>query len=154
MNNQEKLSSTSDKHWIIVFVVLIGLMFVTVSVNAQAVNGKVVFNGDETNDYVMKSFKVKEVNNKLYFKFLVLENRLNTTYTLESSSNGDDFYAVQLKDGFKSPNGTPLLYCYAVDLNKLNDKVYRIRRDSPDGVNYSSLIERDNVINPSLSAQN
>ncbi|MBL4594712.1 MAG: hypothetical protein JKX68_12990 [Flavobacteriales bacterium] len=152
MNNQGILSPSNSRSWVIIFVILMGLMLTTVTINAQSINGKVAFNDDEVNDYVVKYFKVKKVNNKLYFKFLVLENRSNANYTLESSANGTDFSAVKLKQGFKSPNGVPLLYCYSVDLNNLNDTTYRIRRDSPDGINYSSIIEMDN--SPNLSAQN
>ena len=83
----------------------------------------------------------------------MIENNFETNYTLESSSNGTDFFAVQLKEGYKSPSGVPLLYCYSVNLNDLDDKTYRIRRDSPYGINYSYVIEMSNSVNPNLSAQ-
>ena len=154
MNHTEIISSESSKSWLIVFVLLIGLLLGSLKMNAQSLSKRTVFNEQITSDYIINDFKVKEINNKLYFKFLVLENQYNTTYTLESSTNGKDFYAVQLKEGFKSPNGTPLLYCYTVDLNQLNDKSYRIRRDSDDGKEYSTVINLNNVVSPSLSAQN
>ena len=151
MYNQER---TSPASWLIVIIVLVGLLFGATSINAQVLNEKNVFSPETTSDYLVKDFKVKEASNKLYFKFLIVENRLDTKYTLESSSNGTDFYAVELKEGFKSPNEVPLLYCYSVDLNQVNDNTYRIRRDSPDGTSYSSAIERASTINASLSAQN
>ena len=155
MYNQDNiLNPSSSKNWIIVFSILIGLMLATVSINAQSITSKVAFNDNETVDHLIKYFNVKEVNNTLYFNYLVVENRVHTAYTLESSSNGTDFYTVQLKEGFKSPSGVPLLYCYSVDLNVLNDRTYRIRRDSPDGINYSTVINRDVFVNPTLSAQN
>ena len=152
MNNKDIFTPASSKNWIIVFSVLFLLMITSLSINAQIVVKKITFKPDATDDYVIKSFTATEVNNKVYFKFLVLENRYNTNYILESSSNGTDFYAVQLKEGFKSPNETPLLYCYSIDLNNLNDKTYRIRRDSSDGVNYTASLEIENEILP-LSVQ-
>ena len=153
MEHQEILTSSSSKNWIIVFAILTGLLLTTVTVSAQSIEEKNNFGPEITSDFIVKSFKVKEVNNKLYFKFLILENNIDADYTLESSSNGTDFYAVQLKEGFKSPNGVPLLYCYSVDLNQLNDNTYRIRRDSSNGINYSTVIVRNNVMNTNLSAQ-
>ena len=151
MSNQKTLSPANSLSWVIVFIILMGLMLATLTINAQSIVKKTTFSSEITDDYIIKYFKVKEISNKLYFKFLVLENRENTNYTLESSSNGAEFYAVQLKQGFKSPSGAPLLYCYTVDLNQLNNKSYRIRRDSPEGIEYSPTIEIDN--SPNLSAQ-
>ena len=151
MYTSRTLDPSKSINWIIIFFILFGLMLTTITVKAQAIEKKVTFTPDITDNHIVKYFKVKEVSNKLYFKYLVLENEYNTSYTLESSSNGNEFYAVQLKEGFKSPKGVPLLYCYSVDLNQLNDKSFRIRRDSPDGVEYSSVIETGNSQN--LSAQ-
>jgi len=151
MNKRKVLSFPSNKFSLITYSFFIGLMFTSMAFNAQAINEKMTFEDDNIADHVIKYFKAKKINNKLYFKFLVLENRFHTTYALESSENGTDFYNVQKKEGFKSPIGTPLLYCYSIDLTRLSKNKYRIKRTSEDGINYSSIIEMNNPINPELS---
>jgi hypothetical protein len=150
---EKKLTATSSNQWLITFVFLFIMMFISVSINAQSLIQKEIFNAKYEKDYEIKKFEVKEVNNKLYFKYIVLENQSNTLYTLESSINGVDFYAVQLKEGSKSPKDIPLLHCYSVNLDDLNDNEYRIRRDSPDGVEYSTILDVSNTNQHFLSAQ-
>ncbi len=85
----------------------------------------------ETNLYNVKSFTVKEINNTAYFKFLIVENDDNAVYVLESSINGVDFIPVNLKEGFKSPNNTPLLYCFSINKeSNVKGNYYRVKRKS------------------------
>jgi penicillin-binding protein-related factor A (putative recombinase) len=151
MKNKKVSSFTSNKFSLITYTLTIGFLFITLAFNAQSINEKITFQDDEIASHVIKYFKAKKINNKLYFKFLVLENKLQTAYTLESSTNGTDFYNVQKKEGFKSPSGTPLLYCYSIDLTNLSTNKYRIKRTSEDGINYSSIIEMNHPINLDLS---
>lgn len=139
-NNKSNLS-VSGTSWVLIFTILLGLLIISSNIHAQAISKKIAFTPELTDNYVVKEFSMKEVNNKLYFRFLILENNQDVNYTLESSLNGTDFYPVQLKQGFQSPTGVPLLYCFVVDLNVLNDNVYRIKRTSPEGEEFSSFIE-------------
>jgi len=153
MNNKTHLPASSDSNWIIIFTILFFLLILSISTNAQSMSKKTTFTSEITSDYIVKEFSAKEINNAIYFKFLVLENREDVNYTLESSSNGVDFYPVKLKEGFKSPNNYPLLYCYSIDLTILSDKTFRIKMDSKESINYSSVIELKNMIDQNLSAQ-
>ena len=144
MKNQKK---------ILIIVPLFALILCATSISAQIVEDKIGFDQERINDFTVKYFKVKEVNNTLYFKFLVLEYRANTAYVLESSSNGVDFDSVKMKQGYKSPNNVPLLYCYSVHLNNLAANTYRIKRISPDGNDYSEEIHMNSLTIQNLSAQ-
>lgn len=154
MNDQELFSPANSRSWVIIFTILLGLMLASLTINAQSLNQKIAFTPEITDDYIVKEFTAKVANNKIYFRFLLVDNRYNTNYTLESSSNGTDFYAVKLKEGFKSPNGVPLLYCYSIDLHEFSDNTYRIKIDSDDGDEYSSIIEFNKIHNIALTAQN
>ena len=112
-----------------------------------------MFNSETINDCTIKEFTAKIVDNKIYFRFLIIDILENTNYTLESSSNGTDFYTIKLKEGFKSPNGIPLLYCYSIDLHSFSDNSYRIRIDSDNREEYSSIIEFNTIDNLALTAQ-
>jgi hypothetical protein len=151
--NKELFTPSSTTSWVLIFLILFGLMLTSLTINAQSINKKVAFAPEITEAYIIKEFTAKVVNNKIYFRFLLIDNRENTNYTLESSSNGTDFYAVKLKEGFKSPNGIPLLYCYSLDLHEFSDNTYRIRMDSDDGGEYSSALEFNSIDNLELSAQ-
>jgi len=153
MKNKELLSATSSTSWLLVFTLLFGLLLTSLTINAQSINQKETFNSAVINDCTIKEFTAKVVNNKIYFRFLVVENRDNTNYTLEASTNGDDYSPILQKEGFKSPNGTPLLYCYSLDLHDFSDNTYRIRRVTPDGVSFSNSIEFNDIDNLSLTAQ-
>ena len=107
--------------------------------NEQSINTKSTTSVNNSVDCTVEYFKVMELNKKLYFKFLVVENKDNIAYVLESSENGNEYNAIQIKEGFKSPNQVPLLYCYSEKL--INNTSYRIKRVSSDGViNYSGSI--------------
>jgi len=96
---------------------------------------------EELSSYDVKSFTVQEVNNKAYFKFLIVEGDDNTSYTLETSMNGIDFSPINIKEGFKSPNNTPLLYCFTVNKeNNTNGSYYRIKRTSILDEVYSNVV--------------
>ncbi|MGB0882666.1 MAG: hypothetical protein ACPGSO_06900 [Vicingaceae bacterium] len=103
------------------------ILIITMSsmVNAQQVSQQMDFSS--TICFDIEYFKVMKVDNQLYFKFLVIEEEDNSTYVLESSTNGKDFTPCQLKDGFKSPNKTALLYCFSEPVKKTNTQ-YRINR--------------------------
>ena len=77
----------------------------------------------------------------MYFNFLIVENNDNIGYVLESSVNDSKFKSIQIKEGFKSPDGKPLLYCYSEKLTINENTSYRIKRISSDGnINYSCPI--------------
>ena len=121
-------------------LVLFSLITLTVtSINAQSINEKHIFNISPSPDYLIEYFKAIELNKILYFKFLIRENNDNIAYVLESSVNGAEFKSTQIKEGFKSPHGVPLLYCYS---EKLTDNTtYRIKRISYGGdIDYSCPI--------------
>ncbi len=147
------LSSNLSTSWLLIFVILLGLMLTSLNINAQSISEKVSFNSENTNNFIVKEFTAKVVDNKIYFRFLIVENMENTNYILESSTNDSDFFPVIEKEGFKSPNRIPLLYCYSLDLHDYSDNVYRIKRITPDGISYSSNIEFNAIENLTLSAQ-
>jgi hypothetical protein len=139
---------------ILIIIPLFIFSLFTLNVQAQIIQENFDFNEDVKSTYNIEYFTFAEANNTLYFKFLILENSDNAAYTLEYSENGVDFEFIQTKEGFKSPNNTPLLYCYSVNLSSLNAKSYRVKRTSTNEANeYSSIIYRSNNIQPSLSAQ-
>ncbi|PCJ26332.1 MAG: hypothetical protein COA97_05995 [Flavobacteriales bacterium] len=141
MENQKILVPKPSNNSIITFLFGLVLILTSITANAQFASKSIPPNSSQIVDYQIQIFEVAKIENKLYFKFVVIENMLNTSYTLEYSDNGIDFYTIQLKEGFKSPNGTPLMYCYTVnDLNNFNSKKFRIRRGSKKGVNYSLVI--------------
>ncbi len=153
MKNKELLVATSSTSWLLVFTLLFGLLLTSLTINAQSINQKETFNSAAIDDCTIKEFTAKVVGNKIYFKFLIVENLEQTNYTLEASTSGDDYSPILQKEGFKSPNGVPLLYCYSLDLHENSDKIYRIRRVSPEGDNFSATIEFNAIENLSLTAQ-
>ena len=153
MKKSQLLSATSSSSWFLVFTILMGLLLTSLTINAQNVVEKATFNVAATDDCTIKEFSAKVVNNKIYFRFLVIENIANTNYTLETSTNGEDFNPVLEKEGFKSPNNTPLLYCFSIDLHDFSDNIYRIRRVTPDGDSFSNRIEFSVIDNLTITAQ-
>ena len=153
MNDKKILSATSSTNWVLIFTVLLGLLLTSLTINAQSITQKATFNSETIDGCSIKEFTAKVVNNKIYFKFLIVENRDNTNYTLEASANGEDFYPVLEKEGFKSPNGIPLLYCYSLDLHDFSDDVYRIKRVTPEGDSFSNSIEFNAIDNLTITAQ-
>ena len=149
MKNQKYFVKTFYKKVIITSVLIV----FTFSINAQSLTQKSDFREIEKPAYNIEYFKVKEVNDKLYFKFLIIENEQNIVYTLESSTDGANFSGVTKKDGFLSPNGIPLLYCYSADQNTISTESYRIKRSSAEGVQYSSTLFIDRAEMSNLSAQ-
>jgi hypothetical protein len=122
-------------------VLLISILITsTLSANTgQSIKTKSTTNLNNSISSAIEYFKVMEINKKLYFKFLIVENKDNVAYVLESSENGTDYSSIQIKEGFKSPNKTPLLYCYSEKL--IDNTSYRIKRVSFDGlINYSGSI--------------
>ncbi len=118
----------------------------TLSANTgHAIKTKSATTLNNSTSCTIEYFKVMEINGKLYFKYLILENKDNVAYVLESSNNGTEYNFIQLKEGVKSPNKTPLLYCFSEKL--INNTSYRIKRISFDGIiNYSGsiTINKDN----------
>jgi len=152
----KKRSTSTTPHVLLMFT-LFTLLLGPIYTKAQTLRQQAEFAPivETTVDYDVKEFTCKKVNNNLYFKFLVLENKHNISYILESSSDGKTFEPIQRKEGFKSPNQHPLLYSYKIDLNKSpTETAYRIRRISPDGNEYSAILEIKNIDQIEYIAQN
>jgi len=119
-------------------VILFFLILFFPKTKAESINPADTFSNNLSIDYVIEYFKVINVDNNLYFKFLITEHQENAAYILESSKNGLDFDAVQIKEGSKSPNGMPLLYCYTENLRDNDNIAYRIKRVSISGIGISN----------------
>ncbi|MBI2281245.1 MAG: hypothetical protein HYU68_11225, partial [Bacteroidetes bacterium] len=85
------------------------LLIISFNINAQSLIEKVNFSDDYTKNYEIQEFSCTQVESKSYFKFIISENRDDIKYILESSENGISFFVEKEKEGFKSPNGTPLM---------------------------------------------
>jgi len=131
----------------IVSFILIILWSSNIRLGAQSISNKVDFTEKPSEEFVIKQFTAVQHQDKIYFKFLIVENRVNVNYVLESSTNGVDFVEVQKKEGFKSPNEIPLLYCYTIDEIDKKVKSYRIRLESINTIEYSSrvIVEKKNI---------
>ncbi|NCP44944.1 MAG: hypothetical protein COW67_11705 [Flavobacteriales bacterium CG18_big_fil_WC_8_21_14_2_50_32_9] len=131
----------------IVSFILIILWSSNIRLGAQSISNKVDFTEKPSEEFVIKQFTAVQHQDKIYFKFLIVENRVNVNYVLESSTNGVDFVEVQKKEGFKSPNEIPLLYCYTIDEIDKKVKAYRIRLESINTIEYSSrvIVEKKNI---------
>jgi hypothetical protein len=128
--------------------ILFALTITLATASAQQVDNTNMFSNSLVVDYDIEYFKVMEVENKLFFKFLITEEKENTAYILESSTNGETFKSCQIKEGYKSPNNIPLLYCFAEQLNGNDITIYRIKRVSFDGeFAYSGdlILDKDNI---------
>ena len=127
--------------------ILIILWSSNIRLGAQSISNKVDFTEKPSEEFVIKQFTAVQHQDKIYFKFLIVENRVNVNYVLESSTNGVDFVEVQKKEGFKSPNEIPLLYCYTIDEIDKKVKAYRIRLESINTIEYSSrvIVEKKNI---------
>ncbi len=114
----------------IIFILTISM---TTLVSGQQINQKTTFSNTEDIDYNIEYFKVMQVENTLYFKYLINENENEVTYVLEHSINGENFTEIDKKNGFKSPNQIPLLYCFNDAKKDQNTISYRIKRITSDG---------------------
>tara|TARA_B100000809_G_scaffold260154_1_gene306549 strand:+ start:3703 stop:4239 length:537 start_codon:yes stop_codon:yes gene_type:complete len=115
--------------------------------SAQQVDNTNVFINSNVVDYNIEYFKVMEVDNELFFKFLITEDTENTAYVLESSTNGETFKPLQIKEGYKSPNNVPLLHCFSEQVNEEEAIIYRVKRVSFNGAfTYSCglMLDTDN----------
>lgn len=119
-----------------------------INLERQTVTNKVTF--EATPEYVVKQFTAKHIQNKFYFKFLIQENREDADYVLESSIDGINFNEVATKEGVKSPNNQPLLYCYIVDDTTISDRIFRVRITSNEEVTYSNLLDFSFTTNRAL----
>jgi hypothetical protein len=140
------------KHSKVILLNLLLILFFWLSagnlkVKAQQLNEKTAFTLAEISEFVIKEFRGTALNNKIYFRFSILDNKDQTEYTLESSINGETFIEVEKKYGFKSPNKQPLLYCYNINQEDVIAKKYRIKIVSDNGINYSEEI----IINPTIN---
>jgi len=131
----------------IISFILIILWSSNIRLGAQSISNKVDFTEKPSEEFVIKQFTAVQHQDKIYFKFLIVENRVNVNYVLETSTNGVDFVEVQKKEGFKSPNEIPLLYCYTIDEIDKKVKSYRIRLESINTIEYSSrvIVEKKNI---------
>ena len=115
--------------------------------SAQQVDNTNMFSNNQVADYNIEYFKVMEVDNELFFKFLITEDTENTAYVLESSTNGETFKPLQIKEGYKSPNNVPLLHCFSEQVNEEEAIIYRIKRVSFNGASTYScglMLDTDN----------
>ena len=139
---------TPLKQAIIASIIAILLLFATNKLRAQSVINKVSF--EATPEYVVKQFTAKHIQNKFYFKFLIQDNREEIKYVLESSKDGVNFSEVAIKEGVKSPNNQPLLYCYIVNGEVVRDRFFRVKIISNEEVNYSNLLDFSPITNQPL----
>lgn len=95
----------------------------------QAIIHKNDFNADNTDSFVIKEFSGKQINNIVYFKFLIIENEPNVYYSIQSSINGVDFTTIYKKEGQISPQQVPLLYCCKMSVDNLRGTIFRISRE-------------------------
>ncbi|MBW6484126.1 MAG: hypothetical protein K0B10_13825 [Vicingaceae bacterium] len=133
----------------IVSFILIIVLSSIIQVEAQSISNKVDFTEKPSEEFAIKQFTAVQHQDKIYFKFLIVENRVNVNYVLESSTNGVDFIEVQKKEGFTSPNEIPLLYCYTINKVDKKVKVYRMRLESKNTIEYSSRVIIENKNNKS-----
>lgn len=118
------------------------LLIISFNINAQSLIEKVNFSDDYTKNYEIQEFSCTQVESKSYFKFIISENRDDIKYILESSENGISFFVEKEKEGFKSPNGTPLMYCFSVDSkNNLDTRFFRIKIMNGENYDYSPTIK-------------
>ncbi len=139
---------TPLKQAIIASIIAILLLFATNKLRAQSVTNKVTF--EAAPEYVVKQFTAKHIQSKFYFKFLIQDNREEIKYVLESSKDGVNFSEVAIKEGVKSPNNQPLLYCYIVNSEVVSDRFFRVKIISNEEVNYSNLLDFYPITNQPL----
>lgn len=139
---------TPLKQAIIASIIAILLLFATNKLRAQSVATKVTF--EVVPEYVVKQFTAKHIQSKFYFKFLIQDNREEIKYVLESSKDGVNFSEVAIKEGVKSPNNQPLLYCYIVNSEVVSDRFFRVKIISNEEFTYSSLLDFSSEIDQSL----
>lgn len=112
--------------------------------SAQQVEVNSMFSNNQIVDHNIAYFKVMKIDKNLFFKLLITEDKENTTYIIEASIDGENFTSCQIKEGFKSPENTPLLYCFSEKRNQTTATVYRIKRVSFDGIiAYSGILILD-----------
>lgn len=130
----------TEKNIILLFIMLIGLLLLSTYANGQSLINKTTFSPEETDSYVVKYFQASEIEGVIYFKFLIHENRNNIRYVLESSANDKDFIPVTTKTGFLSPTNTPLLYCYKINTLDNPDRIFRVKIESDENIDYSRTL--------------
>jgi len=138
-------TSETNKNYflhLITTVILLLLLFATsINIKAQQTARKMLFNNDKICNHQVKEFSLIKAENRLYFKYLILENETDVTYVLEASTDGTHFYKINQKEGFQSPKNTPLLYCFNVDASKLSSLLYyRIKRISNQDESFSKVL--------------
>ncbi len=123
-------------------ILFIFFLMISFNINAQSIIEKVDFSDNYTKNYEIQEFSCTQVESKAYFKFIISENRDDIKYVLESSGNGIAFVVEKEKDGFKSPNGIALMYCFSVDTrNNLGTRFFRIKIMDGENYDYSPTIK-------------
>ena len=123
-------------------ILFIFFLMISFNINAQSIIEKVDFSDNYSKNYDIKEFSCTQVESKAYFKFIISENRDDIKYVLESSENGIAFFVEKKKDGFKSPNGIALMYCFSVDTrNNLDTRFFRIKIMNGENYDYSPTIK-------------
>lgn len=121
---------------------IIFFLMISFNINAQSIIEKVDFSDNYSKNYVITEFSCSQVESKAYFKFIISENRDDIKYILESSVNGIDFFVEKEKEGFKSPNGIALMYCFTVNTkNNLHTRYFRIKIMNGENYDYSPTIK-------------
>lgn len=148
MYNTMLISSKNNVNWFtiktLVFPVLILIICLSSGeqLYSQSITKQVAFDEESVQPYKVKQFTGKCVNEIIYFKFLVMENRKDIqAYILETSFDAINFMSVAFKDGFESPNNVPLLYCFKQPKSLIYKTYYRIKMVTKSGITYSNIIE-------------
>lgn len=132
------MKAKTQKYLKIIFLItIIGASF---NMKGQSLTQKNDFNPEHTEDFIIKDFTGKLINEVVYFKFLVLENQIKADYILESSKDGINFSEIIKKQGHMSPQKTPLLHCYKVEIENSEALYFRIKRIQSDEINFTNTI--------------
>ena len=83
--------------------------------------------------------------NKLRAQAVV--NKVTFEPTLEYIVN---FNEVATKEGVKSPNSQPLLYCFIIDDTTTSDRIFRVKITSREEVTYSNLLDFSSATDQTL----
>jgi hypothetical protein len=82
----------------------------------------------ETSPYELKSFRVKQLDDKVYVNWLAISTHDNYYFALERSTDGENYSVIELKKGFCSPGGQKLQYSFIDEEILVSEKIwYRIR---------------------------
>lgn len=133
------IQTAAFKQAFIAAIIVVLLLFTFNKITAQTITNKATF--EEVPEFSIQQFSGTSINGKIYFKLLMHENAEEVDYVLESSADGEVFNEVAVKHGVKSPGEQALLYCYVVETNQLNDRIFRIKRLEGNEANYTKTLD-------------